>query len=115
MSAINKLTQLLGLTSEEDLEILYVIVSNTKQQMLMYLGVDDLAEELEWILVEVSQIKYLKNGSNHLASETIDVIGNTFKDGDILIDEYGKYLDKWKAMNMKADEIDKSLRKVRVL
>ena len=81
---MDRLKLYLGITDNSEDELLETILLDCEQMLKMYIGAKEVPMELEWIITELSVKRYRKIGSEGLKSEQIDVITNTFEDGDPL-------------------------------
>ena len=80
---MDRLKLYLGITDDSEDELLETILLDCEQMLRMYIGAE-VPVELEWIVTELSVKRYRKIGSEGLKSEQIDVITNTFEDGEPL-------------------------------
>ena len=81
---MDKLKLYLGITDDSEDELLETILLDCEQMLRMYIGAKRVPMELEWIITELSVKRYRKIGSEGLKEEQIDVITNTFEDGEPL-------------------------------
>lgn len=71
---LNQVLQLLGLSdpTEEVTSLLETIISMTQQRLLLRLGTSAVPTELEYIVVEVSIVRYNRIGSERLSSHNVE-------------------------------------------
>ena len=81
---MDRLKLYLGITDNSEDELLETILLDCEQMLRMYIGAKEVPMELEWIITELSVKRYRKIGSEGLKEEQIDVITNTFEDGEPL-------------------------------
>lgn len=81
--------------------ILTIIMENIASAIVLYVGLEVLPVNLEYICVEASIMRYNKLGAEGLKSESIDVIKSEYI-GDILSDYY-IILDKYKNTNVSSN------------
>lgn len=71
---INQILSLLDIqnpTQEMTTKLNYII-ENTKQRLMLRLGTDDVPTELEYIVVEVSIVRFNRLGSERLTSHNVE-------------------------------------------
>ena len=85
---MDRLKLYLGITDDSEDELLETILLDCEQMLRMYIGAEEVPMELEWIITELSVKRYRKIGSEGLKEEQIDVITNTFEDGEPLAPYY---------------------------
>lgn len=90
---------LLGISdpTEEVTSLLNTIISITSQRLLLRLGVSDVPAELEYIVVEVSIVRYNRIGSERLSSHNVEgesMSWNSEDDFKPYLSEINAWLDK---------------------
>lgn len=97
---LEKLKKLIGIAAEdtEKDETLNLILEFTKQRLQVKLGGIEPPASLEYIIVEVSIIRFNRIGSEGLASHSVDGESLTFSDKDFdgFTDEIQDWLDSQK-------------------
>ena len=88
---VNKLRIFLNVENQD--ELLLEIVDITKEKVLSYLNVDEIPSKLDWIIIELSVIRFNKIGSEGLKSESSDGVANTYLEDDL--DKYKPFLDEY--------------------
>ena len=75
---------LLGISdpTEEVTSLLNTIISMTQQRLLLRLGVDAVPSELEYIVVEVSIVRFNRIGSERLSSHNVEGESMTWNSED---------------------------------
>lgn len=70
---LNQVLTLLGISdpTEEMSSLLNTIISMTQQRLLLRLGVNAVPTELQYIVVEVSIVRYNRIGSERLSSHNV--------------------------------------------
>lgn len=100
---LNKLKLLLGITEEEtDSDaLLYLILDNTRMQLLFKLGVSgqitDVPDELSYIQLEVAVKRFNRLKNEGMSSYTQEGESMTFNTNDF--DEFQDDIDEWKKQN----------------
>ena len=85
---------LLSLTDDDTQdEILEVLLDNAINTMKLYLGIEELPHELEFIAEQMTVIKYRRIGAEGIDTEKIDVLSTKYVKDDIkpfkeLLDTY---------------------------
>ena len=69
---LNRIKVLLGISNNDNEELLNEIVELTKSKILNYINQSELPMELEFVLIELSIQRYNKIGSEGVSSESID-------------------------------------------
>lgn len=99
MDYIERLKLLLNVDGQD--ELLTEIVNITKDRLLLYLELNSIPKELEWILIELAVKRFNKIGSEGMSSENTDGSTITYEDDDL--SNYIVYLDKYLEQNAKTD------------
>jgi hypothetical protein len=81
---LTQVLTLLGISdpTEEMSSLLETIISMTQQRLLLRLGVDAVPSELEYIVVEVSIVRYNRIGSERLSSHNVQGESMTWNSED---------------------------------
>ena len=90
---LKQLKLLLGITDTDLDEKLKLIISMTTSRLKMLLGGIEPPEELEYIIVEVSLIRFNKIGSEGLTSHTVEGETLQFSDNDFGL--YTSDIQEW--------------------
>ena len=69
---LNRIKVLLGISNNDNEELLNEIVELTKSKILNYINKSELPLELEFVLIELSIQRYNRIGSEGIASENVD-------------------------------------------
>lgn len=79
---------------------LSVILKITTQRLKFLIGSTDIPEELQYIITEVSIIRFNKLGSEGLSSHTVEGESSSFSDNDFAgyMDDIKSYLDSRKEL-----------------
>lgn len=93
---LNKVKVLLGISSNDNTELLNEIIELTKSKILNYIDKTELPEELEFVLVELSIQRYNKIGSEGIASESVDGKSVSYEAD---FEGYKHYLDDYISKN----------------
>ena len=89
---------LLGLEDDDSQdEILAILLSNAVSTINVYLGVNELPNELEFVAEQLAIIKYNKLGSEGISTEKIDVLSTTYQADELA--SFKTILDSYKANN----------------
>lgn len=75
-------------------EVIQLLFNMVEGAICLRIGEPQVPKALEWLANEVVIKRYQLLGAEHLQSETIDVIANSFKRGDLL-SEYEDYIDSY--------------------
>ena len=78
-------------------EILAILLSNAVSTINVYLGVNELPNELEFVAEQLAIIKYNKLGSEGISTEKIDVLSTTYQADELA--SFKTILDSYKANN----------------
>lgn len=97
MDYIERLKLLLNIYDQD--ELLTEIVNITKDKLLLYLELNTIPKELEWILIELSVKRFNRIGSEGMSSENTDGSNITYEDDEL--SNYTVYLDKYLEQNPK--------------
>jgi hypothetical protein len=95
---LNELKLLLGITDESLDEKLKLIISTATARLRVLLGGLEPPESLEYIIREVSIIRFNKIGSEGMKSQTVEGESMTFDENDFsgFMDEIQAFLDTQK-------------------
>lgn len=90
---LNKIKTLLSLTDNSKDEILTVLISNAMSTVCTYIGVDILPNELEFVVEELTVVKYRRLGAEGIETEKIDVLSTKYVVDDLnpfktILDQY---------------------------
>lgn len=93
---LNRVKVLLGISSNDNTELLNEIIELTKSKILNYIDKTELPKELEFVLIELSIQRYNKIGSEGIASESIDGKSISYEAD---FEGYKHYLDDYISKN----------------
>ena len=93
---LNRIKVLLGISSNDNEELLIEIVELTKSKILNYINEAELPLELEFVLIELAIQRYNRIGSEGVASESIDGKTTSYEDN---FESYRQYLDDYMSRN----------------
>lgn len=79
MTTIESIKSLLGIDENKQIE---TIVNLTESRLRVLLGVDEIPSKLEYILIEVSIVRYNKIGSEGVTTHNVEGESMTFSDND---------------------------------
>lgn len=90
---------LLSLTddSSQD-ELLTVLLNNAVSTIILYLGVEDIPDELTFIAEQMTVIKYRRIGAEGIDTEKIDVLSTKYIADDLK--PFTSMLDRYKDNNL---------------
>lgn len=93
---LSNVLTILGISQEDEkkVEVVTLLFNMVEDAISLRVGEPQVPKALEWLSSEIVIRRYQLLGAEHLQSETIDVIGTTFKRGDILA-EYTEYIDSY--------------------
>ena len=94
---LNRVKVLLGITNNDNEELLREIIEITKSKILSYINEIEIPTELEFVLVELSIKRFNRIGSEGFTSETVD--GKTMSYEESEFEGYKKYLDDYICKN----------------
>ena len=94
---LNRVKVLLGITNNDNEELLREIIEITEAKILNYINSSELPEQLEFVLVELSIKRFNRIGSEGFTSETVD--GKTMSYEESEFEGYEKYLDDYICKN----------------
>lgn len=94
---LNRIKVLLGITNNDNEELLREIIEITEAKILNYINSSELPKQLEFILVELSIKRFNRIGSEGFTSETVD--GKTMSYEESEFEGYEKYLDDYICKN----------------
>ena len=94
---LNRIKVLLGITNNDNEELLREIIEITKSKILSYINEIEIPIELEFVLVELSIKRFNRIGSEGFTSETVD--GKTMSYEESEFEGYEKYLDDYICKN----------------
>lgn len=94
---LNRVKVLLGITNNDNTELLNEIIELTKSKILSYINETEIPIELEFVLVELSIKRFNRIGSEGFTSETVD--GKTMSYEESEFEGYKKYLDDYICKN----------------
>ena len=92
MTILENVKELLGNPKNID-DKLNVIIELTQKRLGNLLSVKEVPEELEYIVVEVSVIRFNRIGSEGVSSHSVEGESMSFNDDDF--DSYDKYIRSW--------------------
>lgn len=93
---LETIKEMLGLDVNTEDKKLQAIVNITKSRLLQKIEMDTVPEELDYVLIEVSIVRYNRIGSEGVSSHGVDGESMVFVDSDFLQyeDDLEKYLNK---------------------
>lgn len=92
---LDNLKILLSLTEDDSKdELLAILLENSVNTINIYLGVEELPTELEFVAEQLAQIKYNKLGSEGISTEKIDVLSTTYFQDEL--SPFKRILDTYK-------------------
>lgn len=95
---IDKIKVLLGLTEDDSQDnILVILLTNAMNTINVYLGVQQLPSELEFVAEQLAVIKFNKLGSEGISTEKIDVLSTTYMPNEL--SPFKTILDAYKDNN----------------
>lgn len=94
---LNRVKVLLGITDNDNEELLREIIDITNSKILNYIYKTELPNELEFVLIELSIKRFNRIGSEGFVSETVD--GKTMSYEESEFEGYKKYLDDYISKN----------------
>nr|DAT82550.1 MAG TPA: Head Tail Connector Protein [Caudoviricetes sp.] len=100
MAIIDDVTTLLGFSEGESNATLNVIIRLTTNRLKTLLDVEEVPNELEYIVTEVSIVRYNKIGSEGISSHTVEGETMAFNDND-----FNGYLNDIEAWKNKQNEV----------
>lgn len=100
MAIIDDVTALLGFSDEKYNKTLDVIIRLTTNRLKTLLDVEKVPTELEYIVTEVSIVRYNKIGSEGVSSHTVEGETMSFSDND-----FKGYLNDIEAWKNKKNEV----------
>jgi hypothetical protein len=100
MAIIDDVTALLGFPQEKSSATLEVIIRLTTSRLKTLLEVEEIPSELEYIITEVSIVRYNKIGSEGVTSHSVEGESMSFNDND-----FKGYLNDIEAWKNKRNEV----------
>ena len=100
MAIIDDVTALLGFSDEKYNKTLDVIIRLTTNRLKTLLNVEEVPTELEYIVTEVSIVRYNKIGSEGVTSHSVEGETMSFSDND-----FKGYLNDIEAWKNKKNEV----------
>ena len=100
MAIIDDVTTLLGFSEGESNATLNVIIRLTTNRLKTLLDVEEVPTELEYIVTEVSIVRYNKIGSEGVTSHSVEGETMSFSDND-----FKGYLDDIEVWKNKKNEV----------
>ncbi len=100
MAIIDDVTALLGFSEEKPNNTLNVIIRLTTSRLKTLLDVEEVPTELEYIVTEVSIVRYNKIGSEGVTSHSVEGETMSFSDND-----FKGYLNDIEAWKNKKNEV----------
>lgn len=100
MAIIDDVTTLLGFSEGESNATLNVIIRLTTNRLKTLLDVEEVPNELEYIVTEVSIVRYNKIGSEGISNHTVEGETMAFNDND-----FNGYLNDIEAWKNKQNEV----------
>lgn len=89
---LNRVKVLLGITNNDNEELLREIIEITKAKILSYIDEAELPKELEFILIELAIKRFNRIGSEGILSESIDGKSVSYEDD---FESYKTYLNDY--------------------
>lgn len=81
---LDNIKVLLSLTDDDSQdEILAVLLNNAANTVKLYLGIDEIPRELEFVAEQMAVIKYRRLGAEGIETEKIDVLSTKYEKNDI--------------------------------
>lgn len=81
---LDNIKVLLSLTDDDSQdEILAVLLDNATNTVKLYLGINEIPHELEFIAEQMAVIKYRRLGAEGIETEKIDVLSTKYEKNDI--------------------------------
>lgn len=100
MAIIDDVTALLGFSGEKSNKTLDVIIRLTTNRLKTLLDVEEVPTELEYIVTEVSIVRYNKIGSEGVTNHSVEGETMSFSDND-----FKGYLDDIEVWKNKKNEV----------
>ncbi len=95
---LDNIKVLLSLTEDDSQdEILAILLTNASNMICVYLGVNEIPFNLEFVAEDMAVAKYRKLGAEGIKQEKIDVISTTYVTNDL--DPYRAILNQYKDNN----------------
>ena len=90
---LERVKMLLSLTDNDKDNILTVLMSNAINTVCTYIGVTSLPTELEFVVEELTVVKYRRLGAEGIDTEKIDVLSTKYVSDDLnpfrtILDQY---------------------------
>ena len=90
---LERVKTLLSLTDNDKDVILTVLMSNAMNTVCTYIGVTNLPTELEFVVEELTVVKYRRLGAEGIDTEKIDVLSTKYVSDDLnpfktILDQY---------------------------
>ena len=95
--SLDNIKILLGLENDEKDEVLTILLTNAISTLCVYLGVQQLPQELNFVAEQLAVIKFNKLGSEGISTEKIDVLSTTYQQDELA--SFKAILDNYKANN----------------
>ena len=89
---LNRIKVLLGISNNDNEELLNEIIELTKSKILNYINKAELPNELEFVLSELSIQRYNRIGSEGISSENVDGKSVSY---EVDFENYKPYLDDY--------------------
>ena len=89
---IEDIKTVLNIESADDDALLDILTTNAMNTIMVYLGVDEFPEQLNFIAEELTIARYRKIGAEGISTEKIDEISTTYS-----INDLNRYKDVLKA------------------
>ena len=81
---LDNIKVLLSLTNDDSQDvILEVLLNNAVDTIKVYLGIDNVPRELEFVAEQMTVIKYRRLGAEGIETEKIDVLSTKYEKDDI--------------------------------
>ena len=97
--ALDNIKILLSLTEDDSQdEILTVLLSNAVYTIMLYLGVNEMPQELNFIAEQMTVVKFRRIGAEGIDTEKIDVLSTKYIADDLK--PFTSMLDRYKDNNL---------------
>ena len=100
---LDRIMLILGVDADKE-ALVQEIVSLVATPVLLYLGIEELPTELEYIVIELAVARYNRIGAEGYLEEKNDNVQNKFYETPE-IDKYYPALDRWKEANLEKETV----------